>query len=341
MRRLIVPVAALHLLFAAGTAWYALVEGFGLLDGLFMVVITLSTVGYQEVRPLDASGQIFSVLFILGGVGLMLYTAAAVVEQVVVSGLVERLGERRLSRRLRQMREHVVVCGFGRVGQEVARELGRRGETLLIVDRDREACDRARAAGHTAIQGDATEEELLERAAVGRARALIAAADSDAVNAFTVLTARALHPELSIIARAGSVSGEHRLATAGANRVISPYRIAGRRMALAATQPLIQEIVDLFAAQRPESGQLVAELGIEPDAELLAGATLGHLLPGSHRTRVLGILRAGGDFTAAPPPETALAPGDRLMVFGSEPEIREIATRLERTGGAPAGADRG
>ena len=146
-----------------------------------------------------------------------------------------------------------------------------------------------------------------------------------------MLTARALNPELYIIARAGSVSGEHRLGTAGANRVISPYRIAGRRMALAATQPLIQEIVDLFAAHRPEAGQLVAQLGIAPDAEALSSGTIGDLLPRSHQTRVLGVLRADGAFAAAPPPETALAPGDRLMVFGSESEIREIATRIERT----------
>ncbi len=169
MRRLIVPLASIHLLFAVGAAWYAFVEGFGLFDGIYMVVITLTTVGYEEVRPLDASGRIFTMLFVLSGVGLMFYTAVALVEHVIVSSVVEGIGERRLSRRLRQMRDHIVVCGFGRVGQEVARELARRGESLLIIDRDKDVCERARDTGHTVLLGDATDEDVLEQADVERA----------------------------------------------------------------------------------------------------------------------------------------------------------------------------
>ena len=334
MRRLIVPLASIHLLFAVGAAWYAFVEGFGLFDGIYMVVITLTTVGYEEVRPLDASGRAFTMLFLLGGVGLMFYTAVALVEHVIVSSVVEGIGERRFSRRLRQMRDHIVVCGFGRVGQEVARELARRGESLLIIDRDKDACERARDTGHTVLLGDATDEDMLERAGVERDRALIAAADSDVVNAFTVLTARALSPSMDIVARAGSDSGEHRLTTAGANRVISQYRITGRRMALAATQPLLQEI---FAAQRPEGEQLFAELGIPEDAAAPPERTVGAGLPSSDRTRVLGLLQADGEFIAGPAAETPLQSGDRLIIFGVESEIQEIAHRLERTAEAPAG----
>ncbi|MDA0257007.1 MAG: potassium channel protein [Chloroflexi bacterium] len=332
MRRFALPLAALAVLFALGTAWYALVEDFGWFDGLYMVVVTLTTVGYEEVHPLDDSGRAFTILFVLSGVGLMFYTAVAVVEQFVASGVTEGLGERRRSRRIRHMENHIVVCGFGRVGQEIARELGRRGEQLLIVDLREDALARAREAGHVALLGDATEEAVLAQAGLERARALIAAADSDVENAFTVLTARALNAELFIVARAGSASGEQRLTTAGANRVVSPYQIAGRRMALAIAQPLILEFVDLFAAQRPDSAQLLAEIEVAGEAAGMAGRTIAEVFEATHETRVLGLLRADGEFIAGPQGGTRLRQGDRLMIFGAEPEIATLAGTLD--GGA-------
>ena len=235
------PLAALGALFVIGTAWYALVEDFGWFDGLYTVVVTLTTVGYEEVRPLDDGGRAFTIVFVLGGVGLMFYTAVAVVEQFVVSGVAEGLGERRRSRRIRHMQDHIVVCGYGRVGQSIARELSQRGGPLLVIDKSEEALAGAREAGHVTLLGDATEAAVLSQAGLDRARA-------------------------------GSASGEQRLTTSGANRVISPYQIAGRRMARAIAQPLILEFVDLFAAQQPDSAQLLAEIEVAGAAESPPGA---------------------------------------------------------------------
>ncbi len=186
--------------------------------------------------------------------------------------------------------------------------------------------------------GDATEESVLRQTGLERARALIAAADSDVGNAFTVLTARALNPSVYIVARAGSASGEQRLTTAGANRVVSPHRIAGRRMALAIAQPLILEFVDLFAAQRPDGAKLLAEIEVAGDAAALAGRTLAELFEATRDTRVLGLLRADGEFVAGPQGATRLGAGDRLMLYGSEVEISELAGRLDDAPGHKRGA---
>lgn len=329
MRRFLLPAGALTVLIAFGTAWYAIVEDFGWFDGIYMVVVTLTTVGYEEVQPLDDSGRVFTIFFVLVGVGLMFYTAAALIEQFVSSGIADGIDERRRSRRIRHMKDHIVICGFGRVGQEIARELSERGGPLLVIDEREEALARAREGGHVTLLGDATEEAVLAQAGLDHARALIAAADSDVGNAFTVLTTRALNPELFIVARAASASGEQRLMTAGANRVISPYQIAGRRMALAIAQPLILEFVDLFAAQGPASSQLLAEIEVAGDAASLAGRTLAEVFDGTHETRVLGLLRTGGEFVAGPHGGTRLEDGDRLMLFGAEPEIASLVGTLD------------
>lgn len=220
MRRLIVLGALLVTVLACGTAWYGLVEGFSVLDALYQAVTTLSTVGFQEVRPLDASGRLFTIVYILGGVGLLFYTATTTVEMIVVGELAEELGLRRVGRKVRKMNRHFVICGYGRVGREVGDELSSRHEAYVIVDRDEATLAAARAPGVTVVCGDATEEATLRTAGVERARALIAAADSDVENTYIVLTARALSPQLFIVARAGTESAERRLLSAGADRVV-------------------------------------------------------------------------------------------------------------------------
>ena len=229
--RLILPVIALAAIVAQATAWYAWAEGFGVLDGLYMTVITLTTIGYGEVRPLDGSGKVFTMFLSLTGIGVMLYAAGTIAERLVGGAVADAVGARRRGRRAGRMRGHVVVCGQGRIGREIVRLLRGRGDDVLAVDVRGEALEEARAAGAAILPGDATEQAVLERANVARARALVAALDSDAGNAFVVLTARSLQPALHIVARAGSDAAARRLETAGADLVVSPYRIAAESMA--------------------------------------------------------------------------------------------------------------
>ena len=210
--RLSLAIALLVAIVVLGTAWYAWIEDFGAFDGLYMAIITLTTVGYEEVEPLDTSGRAFTIFYTVAGIGVMFYVAGTIVEAIVVGSLAEALGTRRLSRKGQRVRDHVVVCGQGRVGREVVRLLRDRGDEVVAIDSVEERLELARSLGAVPLLGDATEQEMLERAHVERAHALVAAADSDAVNTFIVLTARALHPDMTIIARAASEGADRRLA---------------------------------------------------------------------------------------------------------------------------------
>lgn len=229
--RLTLPMLALAAIVALGTGWYAWAEGFGVFDGLYMTVITLTTIGYGEVQPLDRSGRLFTIGLSVTGIGVMVYAAGTIADMLVGGAVADAVGARGLKRRTARMRDHVIVCGQGRVGQEIVRLLRRRGEAVVAVDVHAGALDLARELGAAFLPGDATDEGVLERANAARARALVAALGSDADNTFVALTARALNPRLRIVARSASDAAARRLAAVGADLVVSPYRIAAEDMA--------------------------------------------------------------------------------------------------------------
>ncbi|MCC6236375.1 MAG: TrkA family potassium uptake protein, partial [Dehalococcoidia bacterium] len=220
-----------------------------------------------------------------------------------------------------------------RVGMEVADELRAHGDEVLVIDLDPERLELARGRGLLALEGDATEESVLREAHVERARTLIAAADSDTGNAFTALTARALNAELLIIARSASEAAERRLRTAGADRVISPTQIAGRRMALAAVQPLMVDFVDSLARQGASRQTLLAEFVIDGPTADLANRTLAEAFEGLQSCRVLAVERSGGELVVGPSGATNLQAGDRLIIHGSAADLerlRAVPTVLAR-----------
>lgn len=340
MQRLVVggrlPAAALVvvLVYVLGVTWFLAVERWTFLEAAYMAMHTMATVGFGEVHPLSSASRAFMLAYIPLGVGSVLYLAGLVVEDVVVRELAETYGLSRLNRRLLKMRNHVVICGFGRVGVEVAEELAAHGNEVLVIDLDRERLALARSKGLVALEGDATEESVLREAQIEYARALIAAADSDTGNAFIVLTGRALNPELMIIARSGSDSAERRLRTAGADRVISPTQIAGRRMALAAVQPLMVDFIDSLSRQGTRNHALLAEFVIEDETAHLAGRTLAQAFEGLQSCRVLAVERSNGDLVVGPDGATTLQPGDRLMIHGMAADLERL--RAARAAGSIA-----
>jgi voltage-gated potassium channel len=333
--RLAPALLLLAVVYALGVFWFAFVEGWSLLDAAFMAMQTVTTVGYGQVHPLDVSGRVFTLLYIPLGVGSVFYVVGLMVDNVIVHHLADVYGLGRLTRRIRNMRDHVVICGFGRVGMEVADELHQHGEQVLVIDLDPERLVVARSRGLAALEGDATEEETLREAQVESARVLIAAADSDTGNAFTTLTARALNPRLLIIARSASEAAERRLRTAGADRVISPTQIAGRRMALAAVQPLMVDFLDSLSRQGAAKDTLLAEFVIEGETAQLAGRTLAQAFEGLQSCRVLGVERRGGELVVGPDGGTTLQPGDRLIIHGMAADLERL--RAARGAGAVAG----
>lgn len=322
--RLTPALLLLIVVYVLGVVWYALVEGWSLLDAAFMAMQTITTVGYGQVHPLDVSGRIFTLLYIPLGVGSVFYLVGLMVDNAIVHRLADVYGLGVLSRRIRKMHDHVVICGFGRVGMEVAEELQAHGNDVLVIDLDPERLALARARGLAALEGDATEEPVLREAQIEGARVLIAAADSDTGNAFIVLTGRALNPGLLIIARSGSEAAERRLRTAGADRVVSPTQIAGRRMALAAVQPLMVDFLDTLSRQGTSAHALLAEFVIEGETAHLAGRTLAQAFEGLQSCRVLAVERSNGALVVGPDGGTQLESGDRLMIHGMAADLERL-----------------
>lgn len=311
----------------AGTLAYVVVEGWSVSDAFFMALTTVTTVGYGEVRPLDTGGRIISVFLILFGVGLAFYILTAMVAAIIEGDLRELFGERRMKMMIEHLDNHYIVCGYGRVGEEIVAEMLQRKAPFVVVDSDEAALSRARAANVPTVLGDATAESVLLSAGVMRARAVIAASESDVVNTYITLTARGLSPDVFIVARVGSAGLESKLKQAGADRVISPYAIGGRRMALAALQPIMTDFFEIVSnATRDE--RILAELGVD-EASGLAGKSLAEALKPCRDVVVLAVRDSGAHITVAPPVSTLLGLGDRLTVIGDEDELRKIGSAAD------------
>ena len=306
----------------AGTLGYIVIEGWSFLDALYMTVITVTTIGFHEVRPLDDSGRIFTIVLAISGVGAILYAFLGLFQFILEGELGTLLGVQRMKGQSEKLRDHYILCGFGRVGEEIAREFVAREIPFVVIDATPDAVERAQKRGFLLLVGDGTNDAVLTEAGIERAKCLLAASDSDAANTFIVLTAKALNPDVYVVARAAQPHSEPRMERAGADRVFSPYVIAGRRMALSAVQPMVVEFIDSLA-----TGQGVAEVLAEIDvseASGLAGQTIHDILHSATSIVVLGVQKASGELQVGAPMETRLDEGDRVIVMGREEELASI-----------------
>jgi voltage-gated potassium channel len=306
------------------------IEGFSFLDALYQTITAVTTAGFGEINPLGSAGQVFTIVIIILGVIVILYVLTAVMQIAVEGELESILGARRMKSKIEALKDHYILCGFGRVGTEIAREFTARGVPFVIVDSNPEAIARAQAAGYPLVEGDATSDAVLGEAHIERARGLLAASDSDAGNTFVVLTAKALRPDLYVVSRAARPESQPPMRRAGADRAISPYAIAGRRMALSALQPLVVESIDVLARGRQEE-QILAEIEISQESGL-GGRTIEDVMQPSRGAVVLGVQRASGAIQVGPRGNTLLDVGDRLIVLGEEPELEAIRPAGDRAG---------
>jgi voltage-gated potassium channel len=328
-------IAAVLAIIVAGTVGYALIEGWSLLDSLYMTVITIFTVGYGEVHPLSREGQIFTLLLIIGGVGTILYGIGRMVEFVIGGQLTGVFRKRGVKRQVDRLDAHFMVCGYGRVGEAVARHFAAHGAPFVIVDSDPGSVARAEADGFLAVEGDATADEVLQTAGVARAKGLVAALGSDAANIFLTLSARVLNPKLLIVARAGSDDIVSKLVRAGADSVVTPYGLGGKRMATLMLKPLVSDYLEVVTG----GGELefrVEELELGGQCCAI-GRSIGDL---EIRTRtgatILAVRRAAtGAFDTNPAPDSYLNTGDRIIAIGTPAQI----TKLEELLAAPARID--
>jgi voltage-gated potassium channel len=325
----------LAVIIGGGTLGYSTIEGWSLWDAFYMTIITVTTVGYHEVHPLTRGGQIFTAAFVMVGVATVLYTFSFLMSHVLEGDLQERWIRRRRKRMLDDLTHHFIICGFGRIGQIVAREFSRQGVPFVIVERDTARMQQAIAAGYLAVEGDASSEELLKRIGIERARGFIAAVGTDAENVYAVLTARLLRPDVYILGRAETDDGKAKLVRAGADRVLSPYQIGGLQLAQTALRPAVVDFVQL--ATSSDNLHLNIEQVQIAEGAVLAGQTI---LEANLRQRfsvvIVGIQRASGAMEFNPPPETAMRAGDCLVALGQVKDLRD----LEAAAGQPASASR-
>jgi voltage-gated potassium channel len=315
-RRLSLALSTLAGIIGVGTLGYV-VLGFSPLDALYQTVTTVATVGFREVEPLDAAGKIFTILLILVGVGTALYTFTVLLETLIEGHLAELFGRRRMERQIDALRDHVIVCGWGRVGRAIGDELLAAGTPLVAIEADE---GRAASSVVPVILGDATDDAILEKAGLHRARAVIAALDTDAANLFLTVTARALHPEVFIVARARVHDSEAKLRRAGADRVVNPQSIGGARIAAFVLQPHVTEFLDIVMHDRNLEFRL-AEV-VVPQRSTVSGRSIREAqLRDRTGALVLALREQDGTFHTNPPPDTPLREGHVLIAIGTADEL--------------------
>lgn len=309
-----------------GTAGYRWLEGYSWLEALYMTVITLSTVGYGEVRPLSDTGRAFTIGLILLGVGTAAYLFTTLAEYIVSGELEGTLQRRRWMAQLRSLHQHYLICGFGRMGAQVAMELSALGMPFVVLERRLEEVEQARRAGYLVVAGDPTEEEVLQAAQISKARGLVAVLDTDADNLFLVLTARSLNPDLFIVAQALSEATETKLYKAGADRVVTPFVMAGHRITSLLIRPYVVTFLD--AALRSESLELwLEEVRVAPDSPLVGKSLAEADIRAKTGANVLAIARGEAQMDWSP--TLRIQPNDVLIILGRREQILEIA-RLAR-----------
>jgi voltage-gated potassium channel len=328
IRRIILISALIVFTMLLGTVGFRLVENYPLFDAFYMTLITISTVGYQEVRPLSHAGRIFNSFLIFFGVSAMLFAVGAMTQTIIELELQDRYGKRRRKRAIMQMKDHYIVCGFGRVGRSAAFELQRAGAALLVIDRNEQRVARAAQAGMAAIQADATRDESLREAGIERARGFIAALATDADNVFVILSAKTLNHRLTVVTRASEEDAEEKLRRAGADTVFSPYSIAGHRLAQALLRPQVVQLLD-FASQAMGLDVAMEQMRVGPNPGL-ASRRLGDLAPRHARLIVLAIGKSDGGMIFNPPVEMEVSSGDVLIVMGEQPSLRNLENVLTR-----------
>jgi voltage-gated potassium channel len=318
-RRLGGAVTTLAFVLVAGTIGYVLL-GFGVADAAYQAVTTVSTVGYREIQPLSRTGQVFTMVLILLGVGAAFYTFSVLVETVVEGRLNELLGRRRMEQSIAALHDHVIICGWGRVGRAIATDLAEAGRDVVVVELDPELIG---LSSHLAVVGDATDDEVLRRAGVERAAALVAAVDSDAADAFITLSARALKPDLFIVARARSHESIEKLLRAGADRVVNPQSLGGARMAAFILRPHVSEFLDVVMHDRSLEFRL-EEVPVTEGSPFAGETIRASQVRDRTGALVLALREEDGTFRSNPSPETVLRPGQVLIAIGTEGELQDL-----------------
>ena len=314
----------LAVLLVLGSLGFVWLEGWNFFDALYMTVTTLTTVGYGETHPLDQVGRIYNMVLILTGRGVLFYIVGSLARVVVEGELHAVFGRRQLIKHIRKLKNHHILCGFGRIGEIIAQQLKDRGLSLVVIENDPALLARLEASGYYFINGDATREEVLMEAGIERAKGLISVVSTDADNVYVVLTARSLNPQLFIVARGEDNSSEQKLLRAGANKVESPYQMGGQKMAHTILHPTVVTFMEL--AMKEGVDWSMEEIAVGPASPLQGVPLADSGIRQNLNLILVAIKRADGEMLFNPSHETPILAGDTLIALG----LRKNLDALEK-----------
>jgi voltage-gated potassium channel len=315
-------IYALLFIIAIGVIGYMIIERWSFVDALYMTVITISTVGYGEVHVLSAVGKAFSIVLIVAGVGVVMYTATMIVQYLIEGRFFNTRRRRRMQEKISKLKNHFILCGYGRVGREVAYVFEQEETPFIVIDVNDEAVSNANNDGYLYLQGNATSDEIIKEAGIDRAKGLIATMGSDADNIYVTLSAREMRPDIFIIARAFAEESESKLKRAGANRTILPQRLGGRRMAMLAIRPLVVDFIE--SAVQSRGREFVLEnIKVGPSSPIV-DITVKEALGCCGALAILLVKKKDGNLIPNPPDETLLEFEDELVIIGTREQLRTL-----------------
>ena len=322
-RHLIISLLISILILALGSLGYMIIEGWPFIDALYMTVITISTVGFKEVNQVGAAGRIFTIFLVFSGVGFTLYVAAAIVQFMVEGRIRIIMGRRRLNKKIERLKNHYIVCGYGRIGRVLCRHLRRANIDIAVIEKDSELIPVMDEDGVLYINGEAADENTLIKAGIERAKGLVAVLGTDTDNVFLVLTARQLAPELLIIARSSLDAAKIKLRAAGADFVESPYVMGAVSMAHRIIRPTVTSFLDLAFAHKRRDIQM-EEIPVSPSSEIVNVQLKDSGIRQKYNLIIIAIMKPDGDMLFNPSFEAVIAPNDTVIAVGQADNLKKL-----------------
>ena len=321
--RIIKGIVILIIIVLTGTVGYMAIEGWSFFDSLYMAVITITTVGFGEIREVSINGRIFTILIIFSGMGIMAFILGMVAQEMVDFQVRSIIGRRKLGLKIRSLKDHYIICGFGRIGNVICKELKANKIPMVVIDNDKEALPFLEAENIPFISDDATNEDILIEAGIERAKGVVSVVASDADNLFITMSARGLHPEAFILARADKVQTEKKLKRAGANKVILPYIIGGHKMAQSLIKPEVTDFLEFTIHNRDMDLEMV-ELRVDERSRLNGVTLMNSGIRPKMNVIFLAIRKKDGEMIFNPSSETRIEADDILISLGKRDDLEKL-----------------
>ena len=326
-KKLLLPILMFLVLVVSGILGYMSIEGWDLLDSLYMTIITLSTVGYGEVREIGPGGRIFTVFLIVFGLFIITYLVGLVAETLIAGEIRAVLGRRKVGKRIKSLKDHYIICGYGRIGKIICNELTSKSIPLIVIEKDERVHEQLEEDNMLYLDRDATDEETLTEAGIEMAKGLVSVVSSDAENVYICLTARGLNPRLYILSRAEDESSERKLLRAGADKIVLPYMLGGRRMVQAIIRPTVSDFLE--SAVHDQGFELnIEEITAGEDSPLIDQTLVDSGIRQEMDIIIIGIKQEDDTMIFNPSSQTKINRGDTLIAMGRSKDLEKLRKAL-------------